>query len=183
MRIRWTEEEIAKRLASSVEDLNLTRMPTASELRQLDHGNALACAITRNGGLDHWASRLGLKPAEHASRKGWKWEDWAGDLLEGLGGMNVQRSRRVKNPWDLMVNGFSVDVKYAKCSIQSGGAQWTWRVTNKHPSDFLLLVALDAGIPRVLIVPRQLAGNTSITLRRSSPIWKYENAWHLLEAA
>lgn len=186
MRTRWTESLIEQRLRDAVAALAVSRMPTANELRSLPGGNALACKVSRTcNGFDGWADRLGLERAEHASRKGWRWEEWIAEQAEARG-MNVERRRRVKEPWDLLINGRAVDVKVSRPYKNSTGTfQWTFRIEREDLRRyFYILVAQQIeGPPRIYIVPHQFMPCTCATIGVRSKYSRWLNRWDLLEVS
>lgn len=145
-------------------------MPTAGELRSSGR-NDLAVAITRYfGSYDECAERVGLALSSSDTRTGWKWETWAGQRLEESG-MTVEARATVKAPFDLLVNGHRVDVKYASKATAKGSTQWTWRISKEeHACDFYLLIAeSDTGEqPMVFVRPAADTPKTCSTMRRST---------------
>ena len=125
MQIRWDDEVVETWIRKAMGRLGIDRMPTSNELRRLlPLGNALACRISRTGGLDALADRMGIERSDHASRKGWVWEDWFSEQASERGLLVVKRNR-VKSPHDLIVSGFTVDVKVATGAQIANGLQWT----------------------------------------------------------
>ena len=184
MTTKWTDEKIANGVRNAITILDLDRMPTASELRMLPTGNALACAIVRNGGFDHIADKLTVPRAEHDSRRGWRWEDWIASQ-SGLRGFTVQRRARMKDPIDLTINGHSVDVKMAVGRMIDGAPQWTWRIAkDAHRAEFYVCVALWASDPPVVFVcPSGEVPKTCMTARGAGygKLGKWREKWGLFD--
>lgn len=177
MRNSWTDNEVDRRVHEARSLLSLERMPTASELRTLKNGNALAVAVSRRGGFDGVADRLGLVRAEHDSRKGWRWEAWVAGQAR-LRGFEVVERSRVKEVADLVINGKTVDVKGANGARYGSGVQWTWRTSNVGRVGFYVLLALlDGEPPVVFVAPGSGVSTTSVTARRGLRGWGRHRVW------
>lgn len=189
MRTRWSNELRETQLRAAVRALSLPRMPTASELRTLDGGNALAIQLSRHGGLDAWADRIGLLRADHDSRRGWRWETVVAQLARDRG-LEVEERPTVKSPWDLKIRGRTVDVKSAVPAWVSGGFQWTWRIGKQPVVDVVVLVAVGqrprartvVRPDRFLIVPAAEVPATCATSRTGGKWFRWMDRWDLLAA-
>ncbi len=103
---RWTEERIEAELTPVCESLG--RMPSANELRRFGL-NALACAVSRNGGYRSWSDRLGYDRKGAETHWAQEWERHEATFYRSLGA-HVERMT-TRHAFDLMVNGWRVDVK------------------------------------------------------------------------
>ena len=176
-RTRWTDELVEERVRRVVASLGLHRMPTRNEILQCGDG-PLTSKISRTLGFDGWADKLGLARAMHDSRRGWEWEVWFAEMAESRG-HNVIRAERRNSPWDLRINGRTVDVKMATGRDYGHGMQWTWRIATKHRCEVYVFIAIEAGKPpRIYIAPDSLVPKTCASLLRERPGWR--NAWHHL---
>jgi hypothetical protein len=176
----WTDLTIEAEIRPLIVGHGWAAMPSANALRAVGQ-NALAVAITRHGGMDAWADRLGLARSEHDSRLGWTWEDWFADQARSRG-LTVTQRTRVKDPIDLSVNGHRVDVKSAMGRVISGGTQWTWRVAkDRHDCEAYALVAreLDQD-PVLMIVPASEIPLTCTTARRGGRLFGWVDRWDLV---
>lgn len=180
MRESWSDEKVAVRLRAAIRRLGVSTMPTAAQLVSVGD-SSLAQRIARSGGFDMWASKIGASPSQHASRKGWEWEAWVASFA-GAMGANVERRSRVKEPWDLKINGRTVDVKVSYGKIVAGGPQWTWRIGRKeHVCEFYVLIAQFDGAPPVPhICPSSVIPLTCTTARLSGWSAKWRYRWDLL---
>lgn len=171
MRIRWTDEMAGEHLRAAVAELGLSRMPTVSELRSIGRG-PLATRLCRTGGMDGWADRAGLARAQHASRKGWRWEEWFAGMASGRG-LDVERSTRCKCPWDMKINGKTVDVKMANGRDHGHGLQWTWRIESEHRCEVYVFIALAPNQPPVIYIAED-----SEVPRTCTTIMRHRARWH-----
>lgn len=186
MRTYWTDDMVAARLLEIAEG---GVMPTVREMTERTGSHSLASQVSQSvGGVEAWADRLGLRLAEHASRKGWRFEAWVASQAR-LRGYDVVESHRVKSPWDLMINGLTVDVKVANGKEHANGTQWTWRIANKSRCDLYVLVGQTPDMPPfVLVVPEHDAPRTCATARLGARghlgRWsQWLDRWDLMERA
>lgn len=171
MRRKWTDEKVGAAVLAIAEG---GVMPTISEMRRKTGSYALSCQVAQRGGVDRWATELGLRPSQHASRFGWRWEQWFADQARARG-CSVDARNGVKCPWDVMVNGQPVDVKAASGAEHAGGRQFTWRVEKPPTMHFALIAVggLDGKSPPALfIVPPSHMSSTCATAR-----WGRRQTW------
>jgi len=178
MRESWSEDKVAAGLLAATTG---GQMPTTRELRRLPRGNALSGAARRYGPktMDGWADMLGLSRRDHASRTGWNWEQWFADQAASHG-LTVDRSTRVKAPFDMMVGTRRIDVKVAFGAFVANGWQWTWRIGKAaHTCDLYALIAARADAPpRLFIVPAAEVPLTCTTHRRRYAA--FQDRWSLI---
>lgn len=178
MRQQWSESKVYEQLAFAS---NNGTMPTTSELRLKQGGNALVLAAHRYGPktMDGWADLIGLTRREHASRTGWNWEQWFAHQAESRG-FSVDRSTRVKAPFDMQIGSKRIDVKVAFGAFIANGWQWTWRIGKQaHVCDlYAFVAALSDAPPRLFIVPAATVPFTCTTHR--SRYNEFEDRWDLM---
>lgn len=178
----WTDARIEQALSEAIVAHHWTTMPSCARMAEVLGSNSLPGAITKHGGMDRWAERMGLATLNHDSRRGWAWEVWMADQAR-LRGLRCEERDRVKAAVDMHVNGRSVEVKSAVGSWIAGGMQWTWRIGRRaHVADLYALVALTAGDPPVLfIVPAVELPLTCTTTRIGGKLWRWRDRWDLFE--
>jgi|SRR5690625_3311902 len=76
--MKWTEELIKEAIFELMELLGLERMPTSTEMR-VNKKTGLSRAIGMNGGVYHWADKLGLSRTK--PRRVWT-DDLIGEKIE-----------------------------------------------------------------------------------------------------
>lgn len=104
----WTDSEIAE--AILLVSKKYGRMASVSEMRK-EGLNALSLVLCRRGGIRTWASRLGLTLKGSETKLGQDFEISEIDFFKSLG-FKVER-QSCKKEFDLLVNGYRVDVKVA----------------------------------------------------------------------
>ena len=155
MRRRWTDKIMITRLreVAAQED---GMMPSARMLRKHPDGNGLCGRIRSVGGFDKAAELAGLPLRASCTRKGWEWEEWFACQAESRGA-DVERRERVKSPWDVKVNGQTVEVKCSEYSEQGRDGYvrgWFFNMHNQQRCETFAAVCLRNGEPeRVYIMP------------------------------
>lgn len=140
-------------------------MPTNSQMRDHFGNNVLGNLVVRRGGFDLWAKMAGLLQSKHASRTGWNAEDYVAYHAESQG-LTIERRGRVKESFDMKINGILVDVKYAKGAHISGATQWTWRIAKpKHSVEVYALVADSDDAINIALVPADIVPLTCMSVR------------------
>lgn len=177
-RTRWTPALVERRVREAVEQLGIDHMPTASQLRTLSGGNALACKVARSVGFDGWATRLGLDRSEHSSRVGWRGEQ----IFRGLcaaRGLRTSKRDRVKCRFDVQVADVDVEVKtsgYRDYGVVKG---WSFSLHNKSLCPVLAAVCLRCDqIERLYLIPRDALPGSTLSISPTTPTYApYLNNW------
>lgn len=167
---RWTNELIEQEIIKVKEALNLSRMPSNSEVKSVV-GNGLACKISKTGGYKYWADKLNLKMKYSETKLGREYEEKIMKLLQSKGCKVEQMS--IKHPYDLLVNlNIKVDVKVSNLYRGEKGEFHTFNLEkHNHNCDLFICVCVtDDEIVKTLVIPskflmgiKQLSlGNTSV---------------------
>lgn len=182
--VKWTPELVETHIREAMTEFGIDCMPTANALRDSRFANVISAAIRLFGSMDECADALGIRRAEHDSRKGWAWEEWVGEEAEARG-FAVESRGRVKAPFDLSVNGKRVDVKVAIGAWVANGWQWTWRIGKReHSCDFYALVAAHNDRPPVVyVVPAERVPLTCTTTRGTGKLAPWRGRWDLFRQA
>ena len=155
-------------------------MPSARMLRRYPFGAGLCARIRRTGGFDVAAEAAGLPLRPSSSRKGWRWEKWFADLCRARG-LDVQPRARVKDPFDMRVEGATIDVKSSGYHNYSDGRVrgWMFNIHNNHrPHIIAAICARDGAAERLYLIPgHEPASMLSITEARRSKWEKYLTDW------
>jgi len=104
---RWDDNLIAERLQPHIKQLG--RMPTSTELVEVEDDHALSSAIAQYGGYAAWTAKLGTSQSGGTTHKGQMWERREFAFFESLGYEVVAQSTQAT--FDLLVNAHRVDVK------------------------------------------------------------------------
>lgn len=174
----WTDEKCEAELRRLCETMG--HFPSANELRAAGH-NALCCRITKTGGIIKWAERLGMHRAHSDSDLGWEGEIAFMRMLQARG-FTCERSKAVKAPFDLLVEGvLRVDVKTARFASYGHSSGWFYRIGKLAQSDLVVLLKLDAGDFYALPWHVCTTSNMTITLTGKTYV-RYLNNWGLIES-
>ncbi len=168
-RAAWTEDRIEKETLALIGELG--HFPSTTELKTMRRFD-LSNALCRNGGMIAWSKRLGYERAVSDSDVGWDGEEDVKAILESKG-FSVGRSKEVKAPYDLLVNGrVRIDVKTASqatYNLNTGQpwSAWFYRIGKKVQSDIVILYRKDER--DCFILPWWQVGTTNITISPKSP--------------
>lgn len=150
---RWTNELIEQEIIKVKEALNLSRMPSNSEVKSVV-GNGLACKISKTGGYKYWADKLNLKMKYSETKLGREYEEKIMKLLQSKGCEVEQMS--IKHPYDLLVNlNIKVDVKVSNLYRGEKGEFHTFNLEkHNHNCDLFICVCVtDDEIVKTLVIP------------------------------
>jgi len=179
--IRWSDEKIKHDLLKVI-GLFQNRMPSCNELKKINRSD-LASAIIRHSGFRYWARELGIDIKGSETHFASKWEL---NELKFYGELGYDVTRMSSGaPFDLIVNGYRVDVKAANEGVYRGGYAFAGMkrgidcdffdllcIEDDAVKHRLILPAIEAEVVGVTITPRTLRGNTKYS--------KFINAVNLL---
>jgi hypothetical protein len=180
----FNEEQIEDHIINTINVLNIKRMPSASEIRNLKGNNILHNTIVRSGGYEYWANKLKLEIKNSDTKFGREYEDFSKIILIEKG-YEVERMT-VKHPFDLLINNrIKIDVKVGNPYYQPSGSRvHKYGLGKKYGScDFYLIIALNETqeIEKTLIIPSYKVKRKDITIGRKSKYDIYKDRWDLLK--
>ena len=180
----WSKKKVLEQLEPIIEQLG--RMPTRNELLDMNL-EKLSNAVTRTGGFETWRTLLGVRAKKSTTTRGRLIESKLSLWLLRKG-FNVERMP-YKHPFDLLVNGWAVDVKSTtmyRTVEYTDVYNFTLGSKEQHNCDFYFLCCLDDEneIIRRYVIPAEecpLSGvNIQADLRADSKYNKYLEAYNLL---
>ncbi len=178
MATKWTDEKIKQGILDSIKVLQIDRMPTANELKDIGR-NDLHCKVSRTKKYRGWAEELGLELKESETVKGNKYEDYVAEVLEGLG-YEVERMT-TKHPFDLLVNGsLKIDVKVGAPHTHFGTRCHTFRPSKKFATcDLYICIGLDEeeNIEKQFIIPSKFAQLVTLNICNDSKYNAFLDRW------
>ena len=181
--IKWNDKLIEDKIYEVMRVLGINRMPSSSETELILRDSTLSNKLSKTGGFNMWADKLGLEVKKSETQLGHRFEGEARTLIEDLGYTTQQMS--VKYPFDLLVNDkISVDVKAAKSYISHGSRVHTVGRNKKYATcDLYLIFALDENeeIERTFIIPGCDLKVTSMNFGKDSVYNIYLNRWDLFK--
>jgi hypothetical protein len=143
------------------------------------------CAVTKHGGLFEWSRRLGLPRKDDSdSDFGWLGEEAVAADLRREGHL-VERSQKIKAPYDLLVDGcVRIDVKTANHAAYAGStgvcAGWFYRIAKIPSCDLVALHQADAG--GIYFIPWEVCPRTNITITKDGKYSAYLNRFDIVRA-
>lgn len=179
----WDDEKIKSEIYKVMNALNITRMPSKTEIELVTGKTSLVSIIGHKGGLYKYAKKLNLEVKRSETQTGKGFEVIAIDMIVNKG-YEVKRMT-TKYPFDLLVNNnISVDVKAARSYINNGSRVHTVGINKKYSTcDIYIIFLLDKAdeIERTLIIPGNELKLTSLNLGKDSKYNKYIDRWDLIE--
>ncbi|MGL5380116.1 hypothetical protein [Clostridium sp.] len=159
--IKWSDELIENELKYVMDALNISRMPSNSEIKMVN-GHSLSNAISRNGGFRMWAEKLNLETKESETSFGNEYELIVKEILEELG-YQVEKMT-TKHSYDLLVNdNIKIDIKTARYYKQKDGSKFHSCNLEKryHNCDIFICVGINENedIEKVLVIPSKYLMN------------------------
>lgn len=185
MSTKWNEYKIEKEIRNTMKFLNIDRMPTVSEMKVATRSYGLGLKVTRNGGTNYWADKLGLELKNSETKFGNEWEIKMKEGLERRGYMVEKMS--TKHPYDLLVNNnIKIDVKASRYYHKDNFKFHSFNLEKKyHNCDIFIFVGLADeadDIEKILIIPsKYLMGKKQLSVGLTSKYDKYQDRWDYLE--
>ena len=182
--IQWTEQMIIDEIKKVMKALDISRMPSRTEIAKVTGNQALGNKISRNGGYRHWAKRLGLELKASETKTGNDYEFKMLDLLKNKGYKTEKMT--TKHPYDLLINdNVKVDVKVSHYYCQDNFKYHTFNLDKPyHNCDIFILVGLDDAdnIEKLLIVPSKFVmGLKQISIGVNSKYDKFANKFDYID--
>ena len=181
--IKWTDELIENAIMELANQFDSPRMPTKSEMEEMRGDYALSCAVSKHGGFEYWANRLGLEQKYSETALGVEGEKQIAGVLE-VKGFDVKPTS-TRHPYDLLVDKcVKVDVKTAKTTLIRGCPIHAYRLAKRdHTCDFYIFYEIDT--LKVYVVPAyRCQGQVQVEMgKNSKPYAKYLGAFSLIKEA
>lgn len=182
--IKWTQELIKQGILSVMNNLEINRMPTKTEVESITGDSALSNKIAKTGGFNHWAKKLNLKLKDSESKIGWSGEQLVVDMIK-LKGYNVERMT-VRHPYDLLINGaVKVDVKTSNRYYYTEKNYYhTFNLEKRNASCdlYVCLCMNNKVLEKVLVIPGTFLKITQLSVGEISTYNKYIDRWDYLES-
>lgn len=179
----WTDSKIEEEIFKVMNALNIYRMPSNSEIREVMHNTTLTNAIRRHGGFYGWAEKLELPVKDSETKTGDSYEWHAISELKERGFMVERMS--VRHPYDLLVNeSIKVDVKVSRSYMNHGSLVNTVGLSKKFATCDLYLIFLETAgmLDRTLIIPGHEVRHKYLNIGKDSKYNKYVDRWDLFQA-
>lgn len=178
--MKWTDELIREGIKQSMTQLNLSRMPTADELKDIGR-NDLHCKISRTKRYSGWAEDLGIElKSGSETRKGTQYEEYVAKWLRKLE-FKVETTSH-KHPYDLLVDGsVKVDVKVSNPYTSKNGTKYIFAGMKGMPTcDLFVFVTLEnEKVKDVYVVPSHLVKQHTINFKEND-YQEYKNSWRII---
>ena len=181
---KWNDKLIENAIWDVVSEGKLTSFPTHKQMDEITGSRALSNAVSKNGGTNHWAEKLGLDTKPCESKFGEEYELKCKEYIEGLG-YRCQKAP-VRYPYDLLVQkNIKADVKCGKLYKGEAGDYYTFNLEKKMPTcDIFVCYCLDGDeVKKTYVIPANvLSGKTQLSIGKGSSKYDiYLNQWRILD--
>lgn len=181
----WTNEKIEKEILRVVEKEKLKTFPTHSLMNKSTGAFSLSCAISKHGGTEYWAKKLGLEIKRCESQFGKEKELYCMEYIENNFGFYCELCPP-RHPYDILVNeNIKIDVKVSRLYKGATGRYYTFNLEKKMPTcDIFVCYCVDDedNIKKTLIIPScYISGLTQLSLGEMSTRYnKFVDKWEYL---
>lgn len=183
---KWDDESIKKEIIKVVKALDLKRMPSNNEIKNVMGNHSLSNAISRKGGFRMWAEKLNLDLKESETSLGNEYEFIVKEILEELG-YDVEKMT-TKHPYDLLINdNIKIDVKASRYyeNKKEGVKYHTFNLEKKyHNCDIFICICLNDSedIEKFLIIPsKYLMGKKQLSVGVNSMYDRFDNKFTYID--
>lgn len=182
MRMEWTDELITEKILEVIHKEKLTHFPTHNEIRAYYQDEALNNALSRRGGTEYWAKKLGLPLKKSKSSTGLFYEAMAvEDILKYTGLKSTMMTPGYA--YDLFVDdSVKVDVKASHPTIHKKNTDlYTFALEKRFPTcDFFIAYCInnDEEVVKTFVIPSsRLSGMIQLTIGEDSKYNIFRNRW------
>lgn len=181
---KWDEELIKEEIYKIMNKLNITRMPSRTEIISIYNDSSLCGAIVKHGGYRYWANKLNLNLKQSESKSGWDCEEIIISMLKEKG-YTIKRMT-TQHPYDLLINDkVKLDVKMGSAYELKGSRVHTFGINKKYSTcDVYIIVALNEEqdkIERIFIIPGFKLKIVTMSIGKHSKYNKYINKWDIID--
>jgi len=175
--ISWTEEKLVNELSLICNAIG--KFPSSSCLKEMGR-NDISSQVSRRGGFQFWAQKVGFKREHSDSDTGWDGERSLANILVEKG-FSCESASYVKCPYDLKVNSLvRIDVKSANYAEYGASRGWFFRIAKDAQADILALYQIDT--QDVYFIPWNICPKTNITISRGGGKYaEFKNRFDILE--
>ena len=179
---KWNDELIEKEIFKCMVDLQIDRMPTSSELRNMGR-NDLHMAVQRFGKYSGWADKLSLSRKDSETVMGQNFEDVVTKLIQSIG-HTVDRMS-TKFPYDLLINkSVKVDVKCGSAYELKGSRVHSFGINKQDPTcDVYIILALseEGQVERTMVIPSHLLRVKTLCIGKDSKYNRFIDRWDYID--
>lgn len=162
---KWTDEMVESQIQSVMKALNLTRMPSRSEIELVTKSSKLTNKISKTGGFYKWADILGLEIKDSDTLTGIRFENEISEFLNSKG-YDVELTS-VKHPYDILVNeSVKIDTKYANLYESNIGNFYIFNLEKKSPTcDIYVCCCVDKSLnKKMYIIPSKFLNIKTLSI-------------------
>lgn len=182
--IKWDRDSIEIAIKAVMSTAKIDTFPTRTLIRQITGNEALGCAISRNGGTQYWAKRLGVEMKRCESKMGHEYECMCKRYLTIMGYNCEFTSARY--PYDILVNdNIKIDVKSGKLHQYENGKFFTFNIEKEMPTcDIYVCYCVNKNdVDRVYVIPSCIiSGITQLSIgEKTSKYDRFIDNWNIVQ--
>ena len=176
---KWNDELIEKSIFKVVNDAKLNAFPTHKQMDEVTGSKALSNAVSKHGGTNYWAEKLGLEIKPCESKFGEEFELKTMEYIKHMG--YLCKKTPVRYPYDILVeNNIKVDVKCSNLVQGRQGEYYTFNLEKTMPTcDIFVCFCITDELPRIYVIPSiVLSGKSQLSVgKNTSKYDKYLDQW------
>lgn len=184
--MRWTNAKIENEIKNVMSALNISRMPSASEIKNVTNSNGLAIKITRTGGFKFWSNKLKLENKNSETKLGNDYEILVENILNDKG--YIVEKMTTKHPYNLLINNnIKVDIKVSRYykPLNNKFKYHTFNLERKyHNCDIFICIGLNENnkIEKLLVIPSKYVMEINqLSVGVNSKYDKFKDKWGYIE--
>lgn len=181
---QWNADLIEKGIKDVMKKAKINSFPTHSLIKDVTGSYALSNAISKHGGSQYWAEKLGLEIKPCESKFGEEYELECMKTLKHLG-YRCEKTP-IRYPYDLLVErNIKVEVKCGNLYHGKHGVYYSFNLEKAKPtSDLFVCYCLENDeIKKVYVIPASvLSGITQLSIgRHISKYDPYISKWNYFQ--
>ena len=179
---KWDDALIENSIIDVMNKAKINTFPTHKIMNGITGSYALSVAVSKHGGTNYWAEKLGLEIKPCESKFGEEYELKCMGYIKDLG--YQCKKAPVRYPYDLLVEkNIKTDVKCGKLYKGDNGEYYTFNLEKKMPTcDIFVCYCLEEDeVKKTYIIPASvLSGKTQLAVGKfKSKYDRYSDAWNI----
>lgn len=181
---KWNDDLIIHDIMTIVNDMNIKHFPTHTEMKKYYGDQRLIAAVSKYGGTQYWANKLGIPIKECESSFGNTYELQAIEDIEKQTGLSSEITKP-RYPYDLLTDrSVKIDVKAAVPSQRTDFKRaWSFNLEKKQQTcDIYIFYCVDNNVvEKIAIIPSvTLSGSSQLGIGNMSKWDIYINRWDII---
>lgn len=184
--VQWNEERILEALKTMVVSLNMSTMPTCSQMNDFFGDTRLSNAISKHKKSKYYAEILGLDIKQCETELGKQYEEICANFIEEKLGMECELTS-VRFPYDILADrSVKIDVKVGRIFDNYGNSKYfTFNLEKKNQTCDIFVcycIGCKGELTKTLVIPSYiLSGKKQLSIGvYGSRYDQYIDRWDIL---